>query len=175
MSPCYVIKRKSFTKTCDIDKNLKLILSGKNCRTATIFLVSMLNNFSDNKVTITFYQIKNMLKLKMLLSRKTKVIRKSCNFFLFFFFFFCSNTVTELYECKLHVNTAWEKVLDNVSKTNSFLAQSFVAQSSFTLDFWFSHSQFNLSLICQKESSIKRYCTEKQTVTFWIPTNKLIS
>ena len=73
--PCYVIKRKSFTKTRDIDKKLKLILSGKNCRTTTVFLLSMLNNFSHNKVTSTFYQIKNMPKVKMLSSRNTMIQR----------------------------------------------------------------------------------------------------
>ena len=75
MSPCYVIKRKSFSNTRDIDRKLKLILSGKNCRTTTVFLLSMLNNFSDNKVTSTFYQIKNMPKLEMLSSRNTMIQR----------------------------------------------------------------------------------------------------
>ena len=81
----------------------------------------------------------------------------------------------ERYEAKLLVIRAYPKVSDNISKTNLFLAQSFAAQSSFTLDFRFSHSQFNLSVIYQKESSIKSYFTQKQKVAFLISTNQLIS
>ena len=56
--PCYVIKRKSFTKTRDIDKKLKLILSGKNCRTTTVFLLSMLNNFFTIRLPVPFTKLK---------------------------------------------------------------------------------------------------------------------
>ena len=54
MSPCYVNKTKSFTKKRDIDEKLKLTLRATNCRTTTNVSLSMLNNFSHNKVTITF-------------------------------------------------------------------------------------------------------------------------
>ena len=54
MSPYYVNKTKSLTKKRDIDEKLKFILRATNCRTTTNFSLSMLNNFSHNKVTITF-------------------------------------------------------------------------------------------------------------------------
>ena len=58
MSPCHVNKIKSFTKKCDNDEKLKLILRATNYRTTTYFLLFMLNNFSHNKVTSAFCQIK---------------------------------------------------------------------------------------------------------------------
>ena len=54
MSPYYVNKTKSFTKKRDINKKMKLILRAANYRTATNFPLSMLNNFSHNKVISSF-------------------------------------------------------------------------------------------------------------------------
>ena len=54
MSPYYVNKTKSFTKKRDINKKMKLILRAANYRTTTNFPLSMLNNFSHNKVISIF-------------------------------------------------------------------------------------------------------------------------